>query len=94
MAKLWKFWQGHQKLEFSKNRAKRGPREIFQKSAKKQPLLKRPKKTLRQMALSSNKYALIAPRLEKTLAQISAPKVPEWQSYGKCRKIHPKPAFF
>ena len=46
------------------------------------------------MALSSNKYALIAPGLEKTLAQNSAPKVPEWQSYRKFPKIHPKPAFF
>ena len=39
------------------------------------------------MALSSYKYALIAPRLEKILAQNAAPKVPEWQSYGKFRKV-------
>ena len=39
------------------------------------------------MALSSNKYALIAPRLEKILAQNAAPKVPEWQSYGKFPKV-------
>ena len=31
-----------------------GPREIFQKSPKKRPSLKRPKSTLAQMALSSN----------------------------------------
>ena len=31
-----------------------GPREIFQKSPKKMPSLKRPKSTLAQMALSSN----------------------------------------
>ena len=31
------------------------------------------------MALSSNKYALIAPRLEKNLAHNAAPKVPERQ---------------
>ena len=39
------------------------------------------------MALSSYKYALIAPRLEKVLAQNAAPKVPEWQSYGKFGKV-------
>ena len=39
------------------------------------------------MALSSYKYALKAPRLEKILAQNAAPKVPEWQSYGKFRKV-------
>ena len=45
------------------------------------------------MALSSNKYALIAPRLEKILAQNAAPKVPEWQSYGKFRKVTLNPDF-
>ena len=45
-----------------------GPREIFQKSPKKMPSLKRPKSTVAQMALSSNKYALIVQRLEKILA--------------------------
>ena len=39
------------------------------------------------MALSSYKYALIAPRLEKILAQNDSPKVPEWQSYGKFCKV-------
>ena len=38
------------------------------------------------MALSSYKYALIAPRLEKILAQNAAPKVPAWQSFLKKRK--------
>ena len=37
------------------------------------------------MALSSNKYALKAPRLENILAQNAVPKMPEWQSYGKFR---------
>ena len=43
------------------------------------------------MALSSCKYALIVPRLEKILAQNASPKVQEWQSYGKFRKVtlHP-----
>ena len=45
------------------------------------------------MALSSNKYALIAPRLEKILAQKAAPKAPEWQSYGKFRKVTLNPDF-
>ena len=45
------------------------------------------------MALSSNKYTLIAPRLEKILAQNAAPKVPEWQSYGKYRKVILNPHF-
>ena len=39
------------------------------------------------MALSSYKYALIAPRLEKILAQNASPKVPEWQSFCKFRKV-------
>ena len=45
------------------------------------------------MTLSSYKYALIAPRLEKILAQNVAPKVPEWQSYGKFRKVTLNPHF-
>ena len=45
------------------------------------------------MALSSYKYALIAPRLEKILAQNAAPKLPEWQSYGKFRKVTLNPNF-
>ena len=45
------------------------------------------------MALSSYKYALIAPRLEKILTQNAAPKVPEWQSYGKFRKVTVNPHF-
>ena len=93
MAKLWKFLQSHPKPAFSKKRAKGGPREIFQKSPKMYPSLKKPKKTLRQMTLSSYKYALIAPRLEKILAQNVAPKVPEWQSYGKFRKVTLNPHF-
>ena len=39
------------------------------------------------MAVSSYKYALIAPRLETILAQNPAPKVPEWKSYGKFRTV-------
>ena len=39
------------------------------------------------MAFFSYKYPLISPRLEKILAQNAAPKVPEWQSYGKFCKV-------
>ena len=45
------------------------------------------------MALSSYKYALIAPRLEKILTQNVSPKVQEWQSYGKFRKVTLSPHF-
>ena len=45
------------------------------------------------MALSSYKYALIARRLEKILAQHASPKVQEWQSYGKFRKVTLNPHF-
>ena len=45
------------------------------------------------MALSSNKYALIAPRLETILAQNAAPKVLEWPSYGNFRKVIQNPHF-
>ena len=45
------------------------------------------------MTLSSYKYALIAPRLEKILAQNAAPKAPEGQSYGKFCKVTLSPDF-
>ena len=45
------------------------------------------------MALSSYKYALIAPRLEKILAQKAAPKVPERRSYGNFCKVTQNPHF-
>ena len=51
------------------------------------PSLKRPKSTLAQMALSSNQYALKVERLDKILAQKTAPKVPEWPSYGNYRQV-------
>ena len=43
------------------------------------------------MALSSNKYAFIAPRLERILAQTAAKKVPEWPSYGNLGKVTQNP---
>ena len=54
-----------EKPAFSKKREKGGLREIFQKSPKKMPSLKRPNSTLAQMALSCNYYALKVQRLEK-----------------------------
>ena len=45
------------------------------------------------MALSSNKPALIAPRLEKILAKTAAPKVPEQPSYGNFGKVTQNPHF-
>ena len=45
------------------------------------------------MALTSNLYALIAPRLEKILKKTAAPKVPEWPSYGNLSKATQNPHF-
>ena len=58
-------------------KCKGGPREIFQKSRKKQPLFETLKSTQAQMALSSYLYANILQRLEKILAGTAAPKAPE-----------------
>ena len=57
------------------------------------PSFKRPKSTLVQMALSSYKYALKVQRLETILVQNASPKVQEWQSYGKFRKVTQNPHF-
>ena len=45
------------------------------------------------MALSSNQYALKVQRLEMILALTTAPKVPEWQSYGNFWKVTQNPHF-
>ena len=68
-------------------RAKGGPREIFQKSPKRQPSLKTPICSLAQVALSSNQYALKVQRLEIIWAHKAAIKVPEWPSYGNFRQV-------
>ena len=73
--------------------AKGGPRENFQTSPKKYPLFERPKSTVAQMALSSNKYALRVQSLEKILANKAAPKVPEWPSYNNFCKVTQNPHF-
>ena len=93
MAKLWKFWQSHPKPAFSKKRAKGGPREISQKSPKKQPWFERPKSTLAQIALFSNLNALKLQRLEKILRQTSGSKSARMAKLWQFRQGHPKPAF-
>ena len=45
------------------------------------------------MALSSNKYALKVQRLQMILALTTAPKVPEWPSYGNFWKVTQNPHF-
>ena len=45
------------------------------------------------MALTSNLYALMAPRLEKSLAKTAAPKRPEYPSYGDFGKVTQNPHF-
>ena len=64
-----------------------GPREIFKKSPKKTPSLKRPKSTLAQMALFFNYYALKLERPDKIKAQKAAQKGPEWWSYANLWKV-------
>ena len=81
------------KIRIFRKSANGGPREIFQKSPKKMPSLKRPKSTLAQMALSSNQYALKVQRLDKILAHKAAPKVPEWPSYNNFCKVTQNPHF-
>ena len=81
------FLQGHPKPAFCEKVLRGDQGKFFKNRPNSSP--RKPKKTLRQMALSSYKYALIAPRLEKILAQTAAPKVPEWPSYGNfCEVIH------
>ena len=57
------------------------------------PSLKRPKRTLAQMALSSNQYALKVQRLEKILAQKAAPKSARMAKLLQFLQGHPKLAF-
>ena len=45
------------------------------------------------MALSRNWYSLKVQGLEKILAKKAAPKVPEWQRYGKFCKVTLNPHF-
>ena len=52
--------------------------------------LKRPNSTLVQKALSCK---LKVQRLEKILAQKTAPKVPEWPSYGNLSQVTHNPHF-
>ena len=76
MAKLWQTLQGYPKPAFSE-KVQTGTKRNFSKIAQKVALALKPKKTLRQMPLTSNLYALIAPRLEKILEKTAAPNLPE-----------------
>ena len=67
-----------QNPHFLKN-AKGGRRETFQRSFKKQPLLKKANSTLAEMALSCNYYAVKMQRLEKIVAQKKLQKCPKGQ---------------
>ena len=66
---------------------------MFQKSPKKQPSFKRPKRTFAQTALSSNKYALKRQRREKTLIPKSCSKIARMTKLLQFWQGHPKPAF-
>ena len=67
--------------------------KFLRNGTKKLPSLKRLKSTLAQMALSSIYYALIVQRIEKILTQKTAPKAPEWPSYGNFCKVTLNPLF-
>ena len=67
--------------------------EIFQKSPKNQASFETAKSALPQMALSSNQYALKVQKRKMILALTTAPKVPEWPSYGNFRKVTQNPHF-
>ena len=73
--------------------AKGGPREMFQKSPKKQPSFERLKRTLAQMALSSIQYALKGKRLQKILGQKRGSKTARMAKLSQFRQGHPEPAF-
>ena len=76
-----------------RKRAKGRPREVFQKSPRKQPSLQWANSTLAQMSLPTKLNPLIIQRLKKILAQKAAPKLPEWPSYGNFRKVTQNPHF-
>ena len=66
---------------------------MFQKSSKKKPSFERPKRTLAQIALSSNQYVLKKQRLQRILAQKSGFKSTRMAKVWKYLQGHPKPAF-
>ena len=86
MAKLWQFWQGHQKPAFSEKVQRRDQGKFLKNRPKKLTSIKRPKSTLEEMALSCNSYAIQVRALKMILVQKAAPKVPERSSccnFGK-----------
>ena len=80
------------KTRISRNSANGGPREIFQKSPKKLPSFERPKSTVAEMPLSSNKYALKLQTGEEFGAN-SGSKSAEMSKVRQFSQGHPKPAF-
>ena len=93
MAKLWQFLEGHPKPAFSE-KVQRGDQEKFFKNRPKSSLrFKGANSTRPQMSLSSKLHPLITQRLKKILAQKTAPKLPEWPSYGNFRKVTQDPHF-
>ena len=74
-------------------KCKGGPKDIFQKSSKKRPSIKRANSTLAKKALSFNQNAVKVQRLEKILAQKAAPIMPEWPRYGNFCKVTQNPHF-
>ena len=108
MAKLLQFSQGHPKPAFSEKVQRDDQGKLLKNRPKSSPRLKGPKAfwrkwhyPLNSMLLKCkdwrrfwrNLYALIVQRLEKTLAQTAATKMPEWPSYGNFCKVTQSPHF-
>ena len=91
MAKLWQFLQGHPKPVFSVKVQRGDQGKFFKNRPKSSPCLKGRKRTLAQMALSSNLYAFKMQTLDNILAQTAARKVPERPSYNNFRKVTQNP---
>ena len=82
-----------QNSHFLKKERRGDQGKIFQKSPTNQPSLERLKSTLAQIAFYFNKCALLVQILEKILTQKTAPKAPEWPSYGNFCKVTLNPHF-
>ena len=93
MAKLGQFTQGHQKPAFSKKVQRGDQKKFFKNRRKSSPHLKGP-----TALWPKCHYPLICKQLKwkdwtKILAQKTAPKVPDWPSYGNFRKVTQNPHF-
>ena len=67
--------------------------KFFKNCPKSSPRLKKPIRSLAQVALSSNLYALKLQRLKKILRQTSGSKSAAMAKLWQFRQGHPKPAF-